>query len=139
MYLFSSRKEDNLRDLLKKFTDNWRTLALGAAVAVFVWTGVGFGWFGSTLSFGWFTPGGARVMAEEAVTERLTPMCVANAMQDDPAKLVEFNEVSSYRQDEFVSKAGWATFEGDTPDEGIADSCAAALVDVLAEMEAQKG
>lgn len=71
--------------------------------------------------------------AEIAVVEALTPLCVANAMSDldSAAKLAALKEERSYRQDDFVLDAGWATMPGmETGDRKLAQACATALEDM---------
>ncbi len=42
-----------------------------------------------------------------------------------PANLVELKKVSSWQQDTFIEKGGWATFPGmSSPERGVAQACA---------------
>jgi hypothetical protein len=85
---------------------------------------------------GWMTAGTAdrlaRQHADTAVTAALVPVCVAHSKADQAAgkKLAELRAMtSSYEQQEFVTKAGWATFVGtDSVSRDIAEACAAALL-----------
>lgn len=85
---------------------------------------------------GWTTAGTAnqlaRQQADTAVTTALVPVCVAHSKADQAAgkKLAELRALtSSYDQQEFVTKAGWATFPGnDGVTRDIAEACAAALL-----------
>ncbi len=90
---------------------------------------LGFSWMG------WVLGGTAERMALEranaAVVVALTPGCVARFMQQPnaPVKLKELQAVDSWRQREFVETGGWATPSGDkTPNSGVANACAEALV-----------
>jgi hypothetical protein len=85
---------------------------------------------------GWTTAGTvdrlARQQADTAVTAALVRVCVAHSKADQAAgkKLAELRAMtSSYEQQEFVTKAGWATFAGtDGVSREIAEACAAALL-----------
>ena len=85
---------------------------------------------------GWMTAGTAdrlaKQQADTAVTAALVPVCVAHSKADQAAgkKLAELRAMtSSYEQQEFVTKAGWATFPGsDTVSRDVAEACAAALL-----------
>ena len=86
---------------------------------------VGFTWGG------WVTGGTARQMAatsgEDAVINRLAPLCVLRVKQDPKQmeKIKEFKEISTWQQGEYVKKQGWATMPGEQEAEGkVADACA---------------
>ena len=91
---------------------------------------VGFGWGG------WTTRGTAdriaREQADSAVTAALVPVCVAQSKADQASatKLAELRSISSsYEQQEFVTRAGWATVPGNPgPSRELADACASALL-----------
>lgn len=90
---------------------------------------IGFAWGG------WVTGGTAQKMAEvmaaNAVTQRLVPICVDQFNQDPEKeqKLVELKETSSYRRTDYVEDQGWATIPGeDEPDSKVAAECAKLLV-----------
>lgn len=74
----------------------------------------------------------ARQHADTAVTAALVPLCVAQSKADQAAvkKLGELRAMtSSYEQQEFVTKTGWATVPGsETPNRDVAEACAAALL-----------
>jgi hypothetical protein len=84
---------------------------------------------------GWMTSGAADEMAgkrsEAAVTAALLPFCLAQSKADPngAAKLAEFNGIaSSYGQQDYLVKSGWATFPGsDAPNSNVAAACANAL------------
>jgi hypothetical protein len=86
---------------------------------------------------GWVTGGTAQEMAEEmadeAVIDRLAPICVTQFNQDPEKdkKLQELKEISSYQRGDYVEKQGWATMPGEKePDSNIANECAKRLVEL---------
>src|SRR3981189_465148 len=102
------------------------TRLLQGAFAGFVATVViGFGWGGGTLG------STAKQMAEKnasaAVVAVLAPMCVDKFRQgaDASANMVELKKVSSWMQDSYIEKGGWATFPGNgSPDRRVAQTTA---------------
>lgn len=121
--------------------DKWRdlqpskTTLVWACLASIVLTIV----IGFTLG-GWMTAGGAqeaaKVMANEAVVQRLAPICVAqfNADPDSVGKLGEMNGMTSYGRVQYVQDQGWATITGaEKPDRKVADACIAILMDMSQE------
>jgi hypothetical protein len=90
---------------------------------------VGFSWGG------WVTGGTAQkmseTMAQDAVVQRLAPICVYQFNQDPQKaqKLTELKESNAYQKDDYVKDQGWATMPGeDQPDGKVADACAKLLV-----------
>ena len=85
---------------------------------------------------GWSTGGTAARMAKQqsdtAVTAALVPLCVAQSRADRAGvrKLGELKAISSsYDQQEFVTKTGWATVPGsESPNREVAEACATALL-----------
>jgi hypothetical protein len=85
---------------------------------------------------GWTTSGTAtrvaKQQADTAVTTALVPLCVAQSKADRGAakKLGELKAISSsYEQQEFVTKTGWATVPGsEGPNREVAEACASALL-----------
>lgn len=85
---------------------------------------------------GWVTSGTAQQMAErasqDAVVERLAPICVAQFNQDPQkdeklAELQGFN--SSYQRARYIKDQGWATMPGSArPDDSVATECAERLM-----------
>lgn len=74
----------------------------------------------------------ADTMAQEAVTNRLAPMCVLQVGRDPErdTKLKALKEMSSYERGDYVKKQGWATLPGDAEVDGrVAEQCAKLLVD----------
>jgi len=100
---------------------------LGAIVLTMI---VGFNWGG------WVTGGTAQkmgeTMAQDAVVQRLAPICVVQFNQDlgKTQKLRELNETSVYQRDDYVKEQGWATMPGEEkPDNRVADACVKLLVE----------
>jgi hypothetical protein len=90
---------------------------------------VGFTWGG------WVTGRTARTMAEDmaedAVIDRLAPICVAQFNQDPgkDQKLEELKETGSYQRRTYVQDQGWATMPGEEePDREVVDECVRLLM-----------
>lgn len=111
---------------------NWEKIklglwsALGGAIVLAI---VGFSWGG------WVTGGTALEMAEEkaedAVVNRLAPICVEQFNQDSEKdqKLKELKEKDSWVRDDYIEKQGWATMPGEEkPDSTVADKCADMII-----------
>ena len=105
-----------------------RPAVWGAVVGAVAFAGVGFS------SLGWTLGGTAEKMAtqraEAAVVAALAPICVEKFQHqaDAPAKLVEFNKVSSWNRRSVIEEGGWATMPGsDTPNSAVASACAEKL------------
>ena len=86
---------------------------------------------------GWVTGGTSqrmgKEMADEAVIDRLAPICVTQFNQDPEKdkKLQELKEISSYQRGDYVEKQGWATMPGEKePDSNVANECAKRLVEL---------
>ena len=101
---------------------------MGAIVLTMI---VGFSWGG------WVTGGTAQkmgeTMAQDAVVQRLAPICVLQFKQDPEKaqKFIEFNETRNYQRDDYVKEQGWATMPGEEkPDNKVADACAKLLVQI---------
>ncbi len=102
--------------------------AVGGAIVLLI---IGFG-FG-----GWVKGSTAQKMAEEmaqdAVLDRLVPICVVKFNQDPEKdqKLKELKKESSWQRDKYVIKQGWATMPGEKePDSKVANECAIRLVEL---------
>ena len=111
---------------------NWEKIQLGLKSAVgggIALAIIGFTWGG------WVTGGTAREMAkevgEEAVVDRLTPICVAQ-FNYDPEKDRKFKElkgIDSWKRDSYVEKEGWATMPSEKkPDIRVAAECARQII-----------
>ena len=101
--------------------------AVGGAIVLAI---VGFSWGG------WVTGGTAQKMAEEtaedAVVNRLAPICVEQFNQDSEKhqKLKELKEKKSWERDDYVEKQGWATMPGEKKsDSKVADKCTDMLIE----------
>jgi len=100
--------------------------AIGGAIFTMI---IGFSWGG------WVSAGTARNMgedmAETAVSERLTPICIGqfNLDPEKEAKLKILNNKGAWQGDDYIMAQGWSTmpFEKE-PDNRIADSCYAILM-----------
>lgn len=106
------------------------TLGLCVASVVVVLI-LGFTWGG------WMTEGGAQneaeAVANSAVIERLTPICVAQFNQDPDSllKLDELTGLSTYQQSQYVQDQGWATISGEEkPDRQVASACTQLIMDM---------
>ena len=89
---------------------------------------IGFNWGGWTLE------STARQTAVKdtstALVAVLAPMCADKfrMASDATLNMTEFKKVSSWQQDSFIQKGGWATFSGmSAPDLAIAQACAKLL------------
>jgi hypothetical protein len=105
----------------------WGAVIGAAAISV-----VGFSTFGWTL--GSTAERMVREGAQTAVVSVLTPICVEKFQHqaDAPAKLIEFNKVSSWNRRSVIEKGGWATMPGtDTPNSAVATACAERLGSLL--------
>ena len=98
--------------------------AVGGAIVLAI---VGFAWGG------WVTGGTAQEMAEDAVVDRLAPICVEQFNQglEKVQKLEELKETDSWQRDDYVGEQGWATMPGeDKPDSKVAKKCADMLMEL---------
>jgi hypothetical protein len=95
--------------------------AVGGAIITMI---IGFAWGGWVLGSNSLDMG--EEMAQNAVLDRLTPICVAQFNQDQQRdeKLKILKEKSSWDRDKYVKEQGWATmpFEKE-PDDRIANRC----------------
>jgi len=75
----------------------------------------------------------AQKISTDAVLDRLTPISVAQFMEDPDrdARLKELKELDYWKRGEYVQKAGWATMPGETKaDRNVANECARRLVEL---------
>ena len=105
--------------------------AWGAVAGAIVLAIVGFS------QLGWVTPGTAQKMAQAksdtSVIAALVPFCVDKAKADPDAALMTKlkAEQSSYSRSDVVTKAGWATLNGDKfPNSDLARACSERLFDM---------
>jgi hypothetical protein len=109
-------------------------LLQGIAIGAVASTIIGFSWGG------WVTGGTANRLAAEqadtAVVAALTPICVAEFLQNSDAKanLAALQKISlNWEQGDYLEKGGWATLPGATsPDYRLPRACAERLVHVNA-------
>jgi hypothetical protein len=102
-------------------------LMLAAAVVTMI---IGFNWGG------WVTGGSSLkagvAVGEDAVLQRLVPICVAQFNQDPQSatKLDELKAItSSWDRPNYVKAQGWATMPGEAePDSDVASACAKLLI-----------
>ena len=95
--------------------------AIGGAIIIMI---VGFSWGGWVLGSTSLQNG--ERMAQDAVIDRLAPVCLAQYNQD-PDKEDKFNIMKNkydWEKEEFIRKQGWATmpFE-EEPDDNVAGLC----------------
>ena len=86
---------------------------------------VGFNWGG------WVTGGTAREMTNDAITQRLSLICVGQFNQDaqKDQKLAELQGATLYQRDDYVKEQGWATMPGEAnPDSKVADGCTQLII-----------
>jgi hypothetical protein len=103
-------------------------LLQGACAGALVTVLIGFNWGGWTL--GSTTKQITERSVSAALVAVLAPMCVDKFRQgtDGVRNLAEFKKVSTWMQDSYIQKGGWATFPGmDSPDLAIARACATLL------------
>ena len=100
-------------------------LAQGAVAGFLATAVIGFNWGG------WMLESTAKQMAEKsanaALVTVLAPMCADKFRQasDSTLNMAELKKVSSWMQDSYIEKGGWATFPGETsPESGVAQACA---------------
>ena len=104
----------------------------GAAGGAVVLAVIGFTWGG------WVTGGTAQKMAEEmaenAVVDRLAPICVEqfNQVSEKDQRLKELKKIDSWKRSDYVDKQGWATMPGEKePDSKVSEKCANMLVQAV--------
>jgi len=137
----ASGKANNVKTADKKpsVKERWRKaqptkmILFWACLASIVLTMVvGFTWGG------WVSAGSAQkaaeTMAQDAVVQRLIPICVDqfNADPDKLLKLDEMNAMTSSKGVQFVKDQGWATISGEeTPDRKVANACTKLLLEMV--------
>ena len=106
-----------------------KTGVWGAICGAIITMIIGFAWGGWVLGSNSLDMG--EEMAQTAVLDRLTPICVAQFNQDPQRdeKLKILKEKSSWERDKYVKEQGWATmpFEKE-PDSRVADRCSALIM-----------
>jgi hypothetical protein len=98
-----------------------KTIVFWVVVAFMILTMfVGFRWGG------WVTGGTSQRMTNDAITQRLSSICVGQFNQDPQKdqKLTELKDTSYYQRDDYVKDQGWATMPGEAkPNSKVADEC----------------
>ena len=128
-----SDSERNVKAAYKpSYSERWnnvrptKTIVFGIAVAAMILTMiVGFNWGG------WVTGGTAQKTTNDAITHRLSLICVDQFNQDlqKDQKLTELQSISRFERDDYVKEQGWATMPGDEePDSKVADACSKLIV-----------
>jgi hypothetical protein len=114
--------------------DSRKRLLQGAFLGFLATMIIGFGWGGWTL--GSTANKLAEQRADSAVIAALTPICVQNFLKADNgvANLAVLKAISStWEQNTYVEKSGWATRLGATsPDYQLARACAEKLSETKA-------
>ena len=113
--------------------DSPKRLLQGLAVGVFGTMIIGFnldGWHrGSTVEEM------VKTARETAKVAALAPICAEKfkqAAKADNSLVVALKAVDSWKRDDHLKKAGWATFPGGAePDDKVAEQCASLLSDTL--------
>ncbi len=104
--------------------DSLTRLLQGAAVGAGATMIIGFQWGG------WLTGSTAanqtREAEQAAIVRVLAPICVDRFQHaaDASANLAQLQKAESWTRDEIITKAGWTTFPGSTPDRQVAQACA---------------
>jgi hypothetical protein len=105
-----------------------KTVVFWISVAVIILTIiVGFTWGG------WVTSGTAQRMANEAIIQRLSSICVGQFNQDPQKdqKLTELQAASRYQRDAYVKEQGWATMPGEQePNRQVTTACTQLIVQI---------
>ena len=103
-------------------------LLQGAFIGFLATVFIGFNWGG------WMLGSTAREIAmnrtSAALVEVLAPICADKfrGASEASANMAELKKISSWQQDSYIQKGGWATFPGmASPDLAIAQACAVLL------------
>ena len=109
--------------------DSPKRLFQGLAVGVIGTLIIGFGWGGWNL--GGTVDQKMETASRTSMVTALAPICAdkfERAAKADNDLVVKLNAVSSWQRDDYLMKAGWATFPGGAePDRGVAEACATLL------------
>jgi hypothetical protein len=114
--------------------DSPKRLFQGFAVGAIATMVIGFNWGGWTL--GSTAKDMAVKSARAAVVEALAPICADRFQRaaEAPANMAELKKTSSWQQDAYIEKGGWATFPGmSSPERGVAQACANLLATVASK------
>ena len=109
--------------------DSPKRLFQGLAVGVIGTLIIGFGWGG--WKFGGTVDQKVETASRTSMVTSLAPICAdkfERAAKADNDLVVKLTAVSAWQRDDFLMKAGWATFPGGAePDRGVAEACATLL------------
>ena len=109
--------------------DSPKRLFQGLAVGVIGTLIIGFGWGGWNL--GATVEKKVETASRTSMVAALAPICAdkfERAAKADNDLVVKLTAVSTWQRDDFLMKAGWATFPGGAePDRGVANACAELL------------
>ena len=106
------------------YTNRLPDLSKGAVAGAAIAMIIGFQWGGWLLGS---TAANQTKDAEQASIVRvLAPICVDRFQHaaDAGANLAQLQKADSWNRDEIITKAGWTTFPGSTPDRQVAQACA---------------
>jgi hypothetical protein len=114
------------------YKDSPKRLMQGFVVGAVATMIIGFNWGGWTL--GSTAKDMVTKGSRAAVVEALAPICADRFQRaaEAPANLAELKKTSSWQQDSYIEKGGWATFPGmSSPERGVAQACANLLTTAL--------
>lgn len=105
-------------------------LLQGAAAGAAATIVIGFYWGGWTL--GSSVEKQVKNAEQASVVRVLAPICADKFQRsvDAGANLEALKKADSWKRDEIIQKAGWATFPGSEPDRQVAEACANLLSQV---------
>ena len=109
--------------------DSPKRLFQGLAVGVIGTLIIGFNWSGWNLES--TVEEKVETASNTSMVAALAPICAdkfERAAKADNDLVVKLTEVSTWQRDDFLMKAGWATFPGGAePDRNVANACAELL------------
>ena len=109
--------------------DSPKRLFQGLAVGIIGTLIIGFGWGGWNL--GGTVDQKMETASRTSMVTALAPICAdkfERAAKADNDLVVKLAAVSSWQRDDYLMKAGWATFPGGAePDRGVAGACSTLL------------
>ena len=126
-------KDTNVKPAYKpSYGERWENVR--PTKTVVFWSGLGLIILTIVVGFnwgGWVTGGTAHEMAADAITQRLSLICIGQYNQDPQKdqKLTELQDLRSYQRREYVEEQGWATMPGEAEADGtVANECAKQLI-----------
>ena len=104
--------------------ESLKRLLQGTAAGAVATMVIGFSWAGWTL--GSTAAKQAKDAEQASIVRVLAPICADKFQRstDASANLQALNKADSWKRDEMIQKAGWATFPGSEPDRKVAEACA---------------